>query len=39
MTKKQVKEFLGPSDMWLTAEEAKKYNFCDEIKHYGCTNG
>ena len=39
MTKKQVQKFLGPSDMWLTAEEAMENNFCDEIEHYGCTNG
>ena len=36
MSEKQIREkVLGPSDVWMTAEEAKKYRFCDEIKQFG----
>ena len=28
------KELLGPSDVWLTAKQAKKYNLCDQIKDF-----
>jgi ATP-dependent Clp protease protease subunit len=38
MSNKKLAKVLGPSDMWLTAEEAKEYNFCDEIKLYS-NNG
>lgn len=27
-----MKELLGSSDVWLTPEQAKKYNLCDEIR-------
>lgn len=39
MSDKILQKVLGPSDTWLTAEEAKKYGFCDEIQQFNLTNG
>jgi ATP-dependent Clp protease protease subunit len=33
MTEKQIRKYLlPPEDVWLSAEEAKQYGICDEVK-------
>lgn len=35
LTEKLIKaELLGPSDTWLTAKQALKYNLCDHVKTF-----
>ena len=33
MTEKQIRKYLlPPEDIWLSANEAKEYGICDEVK-------
>lgn len=38
MSDKQIMKLLGPSDMWMSAVEAKKYGFCDNIKQFNLAH-